>query len=246
MTPLHRIIADPVEAVIAIRIVIRTVTVDVAVEAVLAVPKMILPVLETDVKIAVIAVETLIVSAVVEAMLVRVVLAARRRTETVNAMPSGETPARERRCAGGTDGIATTGLRKWVALLSPTAATPTRMKAAPVHHPQWVHHLLPRRLLHLPFRMMAVGGKAETAATAPRTETGSGSAVTAGASAMAITVRAVVAPRIANVAGPTTPRTIPGGMRMLVGEWAAITSAPVAGSDSTECGCVWVKGAGPD
>jgi hypothetical protein len=219
--------------VIAIRIVIRTVTVGVVVEAVRAVPKMTLAVL-ADAKNAVIAVETLIVNALAEAMSVPVVLAVRRKT--VNA-PSGETLALEKRCAGETDTIATTGPQKWAALLLLPAATPTRTTAAPVHHPRWVHHPPPRHPLHLPFRTMRtldVGGKA---ATVPRTGTGSGSAVTAGASAMAITVRAVVAPRIASVAGPTTPRTIPGGMPTPVGrEWAARTSASVAGNESTFSG----------
>jgi hypothetical protein len=228
---LHLTIAEPVEAVIATRIVIRIVTVVVAVEAVPAVPKMTQAVL-ADVKNAVIEVETLIVNALAEAMLAPVVLAARRRTETVNAMLIGETLALERRCAGGTDTVARTGLQKWVVLL-PTAATPTRTTPAPVHRPQWAHHPLPRHPLHLPFRMMrtlVVGGKA---ATVPRTGTGTGSAVTAGASVMAITVRAVVAPRIASVAGPTTPRRIPGGKRTLGDEWAARTSASAVGNEST-------------
>lgn len=209
-------------------------TVDAGLEA--AVPKMTLAVPETDVKIAETVVETPIANAVAEAMLVPVVLpAARRRTEIVNAIRIGETLAREKNCADGTDVIAMTDHQKW-AVLPPLAAMTTRMKAVSVHHPLWVHHLLRRRHLHLPFPVMrtthVVGAKVETAATVQRIETVSVSAVSADASAMDTTVIAAAAPRIASVAGPTTPRTMPEGMQMAADrEWAAITSVLVAGSD---------------
>lgn len=104
-------IAAPAEAAIVTRTAIRIVTVGVEVEAA-AVPRMILAVLETDVKNAVIVLATPIVNAVAEAMLVLWALAGRRRTGTVNAKLTGETQARERRRAGGTDVIVMTGLRR--------------------------------------------------------------------------------------------------------------------------------------
>jgi hypothetical protein len=100
-------IAAPAEAAIVTRIVIVGVEVEAA-----AVPKMILAVLETDVKNVVIVLAIPIVNAVAEAMLVLRALAGRRRTGTVNAKLTGETLARERRRAGGTDVIAMTGLRR--------------------------------------------------------------------------------------------------------------------------------------
>src|SRR6476646_4543888 len=83
-------------AAIVTRIAIGTVTVTVAAAVVL---KMMLAAPAPGVKTAVTVHETLIVSATAGAILVPVVLAARRRTKTASA----ETPARVRRCVAGTD-----------------------------------------------------------------------------------------------------------------------------------------------
>lgn len=69
-------------------------------------------------------------------------------------------------------------------------------------------------------------------ATVPRTGTVTVIAGTAGAIGMAIIVIAAVAPHIANVDDPTTPRTALEGIRTAAGkERAVITSVLAAGSD---------------